>query len=204
VVHSGGPEHLLSFDTGPGNNLLDRYIFSRTQGSLYFDQDGALSLKGSCHALTLKKLIAAHQDYLLAPPPKSLDIADLKLVRELDDLTLEDACCTLATFTSNCIAEGLTQFSPDIPHLWILAGGGAHHPTIVSVLKQHAAKHGAQLFLAHEMGWDNGGLEAELIAYAAVRHHRNLPLTYPNTTGVQSPQVGGRSCLPLAADCTLV
>jgi anhydro-N-acetylmuramic acid kinase len=35
-------------------------------------------------------------------------------------------------------------------------------------------------------------MEAELFAYLAVRSVKNLPLTFPGTTGVREPMKGGK------------
>ena len=35
-------------------------------------------------------------------------------------------------------------------------------------------------------------LEAELIAYLSARKINNLPITFPNTTGVKYPIIGGK------------
>ena len=48
-----------------------------------------------------------------------------------------------------------------------------------------------QLKPADEVGWSAEGMEAELMAYLAVRSSRALPITFPGTTGVAAPLVGG-------------
>ena len=42
------------------------------------------------------------------------------------------------------------------------------------------------------VGWNGDALEAQAFAYLAVRSVRGLPLSYPATTGVPTPQTGGR------------
>jgi len=41
-------------------------------------------------------------------------------------------------------------------------------------------------------GWDGDALEAQAFAFLAVRSLRGLPLSFPGTTGVPAPQVGGK------------
>jgi len=43
-----------------------------------------------------------------------------------------------------------------------------------------------------DQGWDGNGLEAQAFGFLAVRSLRNLPLTFPGTTGVAVPLCGGR------------
>ena len=44
---------------------------------------------------------------------------------------------------------------------------------------------------ANEVGWSADALEAQAFAYLAVRSLRELPLTFPGTTGVAHPLTGG-------------
>ena len=49
----------------------------------------------------------------------------------------------------------------------------------------------ARVESAHEVGWSIDSLEAEAVAYLAVRSLRRLPITFPGTTGVSEPLSGG-------------
>lgn len=42
------------------------------------------------------------------------------------------------------------------------------------------------------VGWNGDALEAQCFAFLAVRTLRGLPLSLPSTTGVKTPQTGGR------------
>jgi anhydro-N-acetylmuramic acid kinase len=45
---------------------------------------------------------------------------------------------------------------------------------------------------AEDAGWDGDALEAEAFALMAVRSLKNMPISFPGTTGVSSPLTGGR------------
>ena len=49
----------------------------------------------------------------------------------------------------------------------------------------------AGLSTANDVGWSADALEAQAFAYLAVRSLRNLPITFPGTTGVATPLTGG-------------
>ncbi len=49
----------------------------------------------------------------------------------------------------------------------------------------------APIETANEVGWSADALEAQAVAYLAVRSLRALPLTFPGTTGVAAPLTGG-------------
>jgi anhydro-N-acetylmuramic acid kinase len=44
---------------------------------------------------------------------------------------------------------------------------------------------------ADAVGWSAGAIEAQALAYLAVRSLRGLPLTFPDTTGVAKSMNGG-------------
>jgi anhydro-N-acetylmuramic acid kinase len=44
---------------------------------------------------------------------------------------------------------------------------------------------------ADQLGWSADAMEAQAFAYLAVRCSKNLPITFPTTTGVRHPLAGG-------------
>ena len=53
-----------------------------------------------------------------------------------------------------------------------------------------------KVLTAEEAGWNGDSIEAEAWAYMAVRSLKGLPLSFPGTTGVPLPQIGGVLCEP--------
>jgi anhydro-N-acetylmuramic acid kinase len=49
---------------------------------------------------------------------------------------------------------------------------------------------------AEAVGWRGDSIEAEAFAYLAARAARGLPISYPGTTGVPTPLMGGRIVQP--------
>lgn len=207
LTYITGPtdQDIMGFDTGPGNGLLDRYVCQATNGKEKMDQHGQYGLKGKTHQAILKKLfqkavIKNNQNYIHLPPPKSLDINDLQLISDLDRLSREDACKTLAVFTAETIVDSLRH----IEHMkadsnWILTGGGWHNPVILQALKTSVLQKMPTATLLHAnavQGWSSEAMEAEVFAYLAVRSLKGLPISLPRTTGVCQPVSGGRGYLP--------
>lgn len=207
LILNKNEEAVIGFDTGPGNALIDRLVRQRTQGQENMDTDGHYGKQGRVDktildALIQKSIVKLNQNYLLKPPPKSLDYGDMVLIPELNNLSIEDACATLETFTAETIVNSLDLLAIepiDYPKQWILAGGGWHNPVIVQALKtclqQKIGKH-VQILTADEMGWNSQAMEAQIFAYFAVRSLKNLPLSVPGTTGVPKPLSGGRVYSP--------
>jgi Anhydro-N-acetylmuramic acid kinase len=79
------------------------------------------------------------------------------------------------------------------PRLAILCGGGAHNLTLRWQLMQLLP---CGLVTADALGWSGDAIEAQAFAYLAVRSLKNLPITFPSTTGIDRPLNGGRLALP--------
>lgn len=201
VINGQAPEDLLSFDIGPGNGLIDRWIKQQTQGQMQMDVDGQFGLRGKVDTHVLSQLhskaILNEQgiNFLTVPPPKSLDIADLALIPDLNHLSLADGCRTLEAFTAECIAAALELIKIakwPLPNSLILVGGGWYNPVIQQELAERLATQDIKLLTAETIGWNNKALEAQIFAYLAVRSLQSLPISLPQTTGVPYPLTGGK------------
>jgi anhydro-N-acetylmuramic acid kinase len=172
----------IAFDTGPGNAPIDDLVHARTGAS--YDRDGKLGAAGKVHEDIVAKSLS--DSYFSRRPPKSLDraaFADLPL----EKLSTEDAAATATAIVAASIARAADHL-PKKPATWIVAGGGAHNPTLLAMLR---ARLGAPVRVADEVGWSADAMEAQAFAFLAVRSLRGLPLTFPTTTGVTRPMPGG-------------
>ena len=75
----------------------------------------------------------------------------------------------------------------------IITGGGQHNKFLINTLDKLI---GCNLILADDMNINGNFMESELMAYLAVRSIKNLPITFPLTTGVHKPLSGGNITLP--------
>lgn len=178
-VDDGPP---IAFDTGPGNALIDDMMFSGAGEKM--DAGGALAAAGKIDHAALADLLA--HDYFALPPPKSLDRNAFSSTR-VAALPLPDAIATLTAFTASSIARAIEHL-PKQPKLVVLSGGGAHNLTLRWQLMQHLP---CGMILAERLGWSADAMEAQAFAYLAVRRLKNLPITFPTTTGVAEPMPGG-------------
>ena len=94
----------------------------------------------------------------------------------LEDRSVEDGAATLTALTAAAVAR-IVPLLPRAPRTWIVAGGGARNPTLMRMLAQRLAP--ARVETGHEAGWSVNSLEAQAIAYLAVRSIRGLPITLP-------------------------
>jgi anhydro-N-acetylmuramic acid kinase len=192
------PTHILGFDTGPGNGLIDRYVKKSMQGREHMDENGKYGSQGMVDNTLLKLLYekAVHinnQNFFAQQPPKSLDIGNLHLIEELQYLSIQDACRTLEAFTADSIVKSIDFFNA-VPTQWILCGGGWHNPIIkhefMTRLKNRIGNN-ADIQTADEAGWNSQAMEAQIFAYLAVRCLLKLPISMPGTTRVPTPLTGG-------------
>ena len=180
-------EDPIACDTGPGNALLDDLV--RERCNLPFDADGALAAKGTVDAAALARLLA--HPFFARPAPKSLD-RDAFSRAPVDALATADAAATLVAFTAASIAAAL-EVMPAVPRLAVVCGGGGRNATLMRGL---AARLPCQVKTADALGWSVEAMEAQAFAYLAVRRLRDLPVTFPTTTGVAAPLAGGRVSVP--------
>jgi anhydro-N-acetylmuramic acid kinase len=180
-------DHLLAFDTGPGNALLDDWVAAHCGEP--FDRDGAIAASGSIENGRVKSLMA--NAYFDRPPPKSLDRDDFStaaLEGALEGLSPADGAATLTAFTVAAV-ERAGAHLPAPPCRWIVTGGGRHNGFLMRLLGQRLD---APVVSAEQVGLDGDAMEAQAFAYMAVRSLRGLPLSGPSTTGVPRPLSGGR------------
>ncbi len=172
---------MLAFDTGPGNALLDDWC--RRHIGEAMDRDGRLAAQGRVDEDVLERLLG--NPYFAAPPPKSLDRQSLPSA-PVDALSPADGAATLAAFTAAAVARAPL---PEPPRRWIVSGGGRRNPVLMAALPGPAEP-------AEALGWDGDALEAEAFAYLAARKLKNLPASFPGTTGCPAPMTAGRLFAP--------
>ena len=182
VPESCNPLHMVAFDCGPGNGLIDEWVETKTGEAM--DQDGAYAKAGTVDEQALQLLLLNR--YLKRPAPKSLDRYDFK-IGPVKDLSLEDGAATLTAFTAAAVEKSV-DLLPQAPGEWVAVGGGAHNPVLMAELEKRLS---SPIKQAEELGWRPDFLEAECFAYLAVRSLKKLPISYPKTTRVPVPLTGG-------------
>jgi anhydro-N-acetylmuramic acid kinase len=188
VTFIDGEPDPFACDTGPGNALIDDFMRVRTGHA--FDAAGVTAAQGEADAAAVARVLA--HPFFAARPPKSLDRNAFRdfVAREcaLAGKSTEDGAATLTAVTAASVAA-IVPLLPQVPRTWIVAGGGTHNVTLIRMLAQRLAP--AQVETADTVGWNADAIEAQAFAYMAVRRLRNLPITFPTTTGVASPMCGG-------------
>ncbi len=183
ITYIDGEDALIACDTGPGNALLDDYVF-RTTGQP-FDSEGRLASQGNPDTEWVTR--ALRHPFFAMPPPKSLDRNQFTSLL-LPDMPFADGAATLTAFTVEAIANVIPQL-PKVPKSWVIAGGGTRNLLMVRMLRQRLEP--AKVEVSDTLGWAADAMEAQAFAFLAARSLQGLPLSYPATTGVPMPMTGG-------------
>ena len=183
VTWRGADGQVIGFDTGPANAPINDWVQRATGAGM--DRDGVLAGGGQVDEVRLARLL--EHPYLVAPYPKSLDRFDFG-AGMADGLGLEDGAATLTAFTAASVGRGLDLLALR-PTRLVVCGGGRKNPTLMAALRTRAR---IEPVLAEDVGWRGDAIEAECFALLAVRRLRELPISFPTTTGVPEPMTGGR------------
>ena len=182
---------LLAFDCGPGNALLDDWIFRHTGKRC--DEGGEIASRGVVDAAAVGAFL--RDPFFLLDAPKSLDRLHFEArVQQLvkPPMSVEDGAATLASMTATSIALSFGAV-PEAPREVLITGGGRHNPYLMGLLK---ACVNAPVRTVEDVGWNGDMLEAEAFAYLAARSVLGLPLSLPTTTGVRAAVTGGQLFRP--------
>ena len=178
--------NLIGFDTGPGNALMNDYMLNKFNEN--FDKNGKIASKGTPIKSELEKFLK--HDFFKTKPPKSLDRNEFsfqytELIKK--KISVNDIMATLAEFTIESIVKSLEILPKNIDNM-IVTGGGYKNTYLMRRLKERLK---LKILNEKELGIDFDFIEAELIAYLSARCIYKIPYTFPSTTGVLKPTLGG-------------
>jgi len=183
ITYIDGADTLIACDTGPGNSLLDDYMYRTTGQAL--DCEGRMAAQGVADEAWVAR--ALEHPFFALPPPKSLDRNDFASLA-LREVRPADGAATLTAFTAAAIAR-IVALLPKVPLNWIVVGGGARNHTMMRMLRERLAP--ATVESGEALGWSGDAIEAQAFGFLAARGLKGLPLSYPATTGVPLPMTGG-------------
>jgi anhydro-N-acetylmuramic acid kinase len=183
ITYIDGADTLIACDTGPGNALLDDFMYRAM--SQQFDCEGRLAAQGVPDEAWIAR--ALQLPFFKLPTPKSLDRNDFASLK-LGEMKPADGAATLTAFTAAAIAR-IVPLLPKSPKSWIVAGGGARNLTMLRMLRDRLQP--AIVEPADALGWASDAIEAQAFGFLAARGLKGLPLSYPATTGVPMPMTGG-------------
>ncbi len=186
---------ILGFDTGPGNLLLDTWIFENKQ--LNYDHHGQWGRSGKINIELFDILLK--EPYFSLPIPKSTgrDLFNLKWL--LNQIALcstkpaaEDIQATLVSLTARSVVLSLFTHMPNCQEL-IICGGGTKNIFLLERIAQMCQEHQASLTVltAEDLGLDSQTIEGMAFAWLAWCFCSNKPSNIPEVTGAKGPRILG-------------
>jgi anhydro-N-acetylmuramic acid kinase len=194
VLEHGQSGHVVGFDTGPGNVLMDAWI-ARHRGAAY-DAGGAWAAGGKVHAALLESL--REEAFFALPPPKSTG-RDLfhpawlaARLAPFSNLSAVDVQATLAAFSAGTIADAIANHAANA-HAVYVCGGGAFNTHLMLQLQQalSTCNVAARLHSTQELGIAPNQVEALAFAWLAQRHVTHQAGNLPSVTGARGLRILG-------------
>lgn len=179
------------FDCGPGNVLMDLWIYH--QKGLSYDAHGAWAATGRVRPELLTQLLS--DDFFAATGPKSTGRERFNLTWLKDHLAVlphslpaEDVQATLLELTARSISDALTRTQPQAEDIFV-CGGGAHNTKLLERLQQLLAPSTLQTTAA--LGVDPDWMEAMAFAWLAHCCLEGIPANRPSVTGALGLRILG-------------
>ncbi len=177
------------FDTGPGNMLLDAWIWRRC--GLPFDRDAEWASQGRVILPLLQQML--NDPYFAQTPPKSTGREYFNygwLERQLvafPGLAPEDVQATLVELSAVTISEQVL-LGGGCERL-LVCGGGSRNPLLMNRLA--GLLPGIEVSTTDEAGISGDDMEALAFAWLAARTMSGLPGNLPSVTGASRPTLLG-------------
>ncbi|MDC1338747.1 anhydro-N-acetylmuramic acid kinase [Pelagibacteraceae bacterium] len=189
LVVSKNNEDLKSFDVGPGNCLLDEWVRRHTQ--MKYDENGKASNIGKTSEVILNQAID-NFDNISNQKKLSFDIKDFDL-SFVKGLSYEDGLSTLVDFTAVIIYQSILKsirIRENEKLLIIVCGGGRKNLSLMGSIRERLPKN-ISLKIIDDYKIDGDFIESQAFAYLAIRSALKKEISYPSTTDVQKPCLGG-------------
>jgi anhydro-N-acetylmuramic acid kinase len=188
------PEHVMAFDTGPGNMVMDALVGQFTDGKQRYDRAGRIAAKGNVHERLLLSMLS--DSYYSKAPPKTAGREQYgqEFVSGLmaTGIPVADLIATATELTARTIALAIQRFVEPYTSVrdLIASGGGAHNDVLMARLGELLPQ--MEVTTSADFGIDVDGKEA--IAFAVLAHASGCGegANVPSATGARRAAVLGK------------
>ena len=196
LPHASSTHHIMGFDTGPGNALMDEWFHQHHDG--FYDKNGDWAQTGAVNNTLLNHMLA--DDYFHAAPPKSSGREYFNLAWISQSLSQyfyteeqpENIQATLTALTAHSITNEIKSLSSNATVY--LCGGGVLNNTLVNSLKKMLGEY--PVLITDDIGINSDALEAMAFAWFAYAYDNNVTGNIPAVTGASKACVLGVNYLP--------
>lgn len=188
-------DDVLSFDTGPGNVMID--YFMNKYYHKPFDENGDIARSGNIIQGLFEYL--KNDDYLNIVPPKSTgrekySASYLDMLEEKFNLSVErkeDVICTFTEYTAYTIAFHYNQYLCDVNAV-IVSGGGSHNKYLLERIKELS---NIKIMTGEEYGINSDSKEALAFVVMGYQTLQGKPSNVCSVTGAKQNVVLGNITL---------
>ncbi|SEQ68639.1 anhydro-N-acetylmuramic acid kinase [Piscibacillus halophilus] len=187
-------DDVIAYDSGPGNMLIDAFVYFYTNGEKSFDENGKLASEGEIDYDWLNQLLK--NPYYYKSPPKSTGREEFgydyakTLWTEAEALNVKpiNRITTITALTSHTLAKAIVDHleQGQIQEIY-LSGGGWHNPTLVQFVEDLLPS-GLTIKSTEELGIHSDAKEAIVFALLGFlgfnKHFNNLPAATGATKNV--------------------
>lgn len=170
-------EEIIAFDAGPGNAIIDDFLYKRA--AISYDEGGKIGVRGKVDFEVVRTF--QKDVFYNSSIPKSLDRNHFNYI-DLNFANLEDGAATLTYITADFIKKSFKILNREVKQI-IVCGGGRKNKFLMGLLEE--------VKQIDEYSVDGDLIEAYAFGYLAARTVKKLPISYPTTTGVKTPKSGG-------------
>jgi anhydro-N-acetylmuramic acid kinase len=181
IPAGAGACDIWSFDTGPGNCMMDAAVQILSKGRQRFDTDGELARQGVADPEIVSQILRHH--YFGRRPPKSTGLGEFgrtyteKIVWKMlsRGFSKADVLRTLTSATCESMVRAIRDFvlrRIDLDDV-IVTGGGSHNRLLMEGLRSGLP--GIALDAGEAFGIDSDAKEAMAFAYLAYLYLKRIP-----------------------------
>ncbi|MBP1948044.1 anhydro-N-acetylmuramic acid kinase [Virgibacillus litoralis] len=197
VPENSDSDRIQSFDTGPGNMVIDEVVYRLTNGERNYDKNGEMAYRGTVNHQLLTKLMS--HDYFKQEPPKTTgrelfgnQFVD-DIFKEYGQMNPEDLVATVSEWTVLTIAHSYNQFLIDkgfkIDEV-IVGGGGSYNPYLIERLNSHLPE--VNIFTHEHFGMSSDLKEAMAFAVLGFQCILGKYNQLPSATGAKRQVIMGK------------
>ena len=188
---------VIAFDTGPGNMLIDT-VMERLFHKPY-DCDGRVAASGKVLDRAVAEIL--RQPFFRRKPPKTAGREEFgrefaeKFVRRCGRAVSRDIVATATALTARSIADSIQRLVLGKRRSYgefIVSGGGAKNPTLMTMLADELRPLGLEIRLSDEFGLPSEAKEAAAFAVLAYESWHRRPSNMPSATGAKRPAILGK------------
>jgi anhydro-N-acetylmuramic acid kinase len=193
-------EETISFDTGPGNALIDDCVRLITNGEENMDKNGERASKGSVNEQFLKTLMSLPYFELAPPKTTGRELFGATQVKQWFETSKQlnisdnDMVSTFTQFTVDSIVQSYQKYAKKIDQV-IIAGGGRYNQELMKRIEKslHETMDASIQVIPHEQIEINSeAKEAMLFALLAYLHVHKRNGNLPSATGASKPVILGK------------